>query len=69
MTAEHYLKEKELLSRAMNGQDRLMEAVKDITEVFAKHNIHLMPGVALDVAVFALETIQLDQINLRDRRL
>lgn len=69
MTAEHYIQEKERLSRALNGQDRLMEVVKDITEVFAGHSIDLMPGVALDVTVFALETIQLDWINLRDRQL
>lgn len=30
MTAEKYLQEKERLSQALNGQDRLMEAVKDI---------------------------------------
>ena len=69
MTAEHHLKEKERLSRALNGQDRLTDAVKDITETFTKHNISLMPGVALDVTVFALETIQMGQINLRDRQL
>lgn len=69
MTAEQYIQEKERLSQAMNGQDRLMDTVTDITETLKKHNIDLMPGVALDVAVFALETIQLGQINLRDRRL
>lgn len=69
MTAENYLQEKERLSRALNGQDRLTEAVKDITETLKKHNIDLMPGVALDVAAFTLETIQMNRINLRDRRL
>lgn len=69
MTAEHYIQEKERLSQALNGRDRLMEAVKDITETLERHNIALMPGVALDVTVFTLETLQLDKINLRDRRL
>lgn len=69
MTAEHYLKETERLSQALNGQDRLMEAVKDITETLKKHNIHLMPRVAMDVTVFTLETLHLGQMDLRDRRL
>lgn len=68
MTAEHYLQEKERLSRAMNGQDRLMEAVKDITETLEKHNISLMPGVAFDVMAFTLETIHLGKINLPERK-
>lgn len=69
MTAEHYIQEKERLSQALNGQDRLMEAVKDVTETLRKHNIHLMPGLALDVTVFTLETLHLGQMDLRDRRL
>lgn len=68
MTAEHYLSEKKRLSQALNGQDRLMEAVNDITEVLEKHNIRLMPGVAFDVVVFTLETIHLGKINLPDRK-
>ena len=67
MTAEHYLQEKERLSKALNGQDRLMEAVKDITEVLKKHNIALMPGVALDVMSFTMETIHLGKFDLSDR--
>ena len=35
MTAEHYIQEKDRLSQAMNGQDRLMEAVGDITKTLA----------------------------------
>ena len=69
MTAEHYIQEKERLSQALNGQDRLMEAVKDVTETLRKHNIHLMPGLSLDVTVFTLETLHLVQMDLRDRRL
>lgn len=67
MTAEHYLKEKERLSQALNGQDRLMEAVKDITETLRKHGIDLTPGVAFDVMSFTLETIHLNKFDLPDR--
>lgn len=41
MTTENYLQEKERLSQALNGQDRLMEAVKDITETLKKHNSNI----------------------------
>lgn len=68
MTAEHYIQEKERLSQALNGQDRLMEAVKDITATLEKHNINLMPGTAFDVVVFTLETIHLGKIDLPDRK-
>lgn len=68
MTAEHYLQEKERLSQSMNGQDRLMEAVNDITETLKKHNINLMPGTAFDVMAFTLETIHLGKINLPERK-
>lgn len=69
MDAEHHIQEKERLSLAMNGRDRLMEAVADITEALKKHNLDKMPGVALDVAAFTLETLHLSQLNLRDRQL
>lgn len=69
MTAEHYLHEKERLSQAMNGQDRLMDAMKDITETLGKHNLDKTPGVALDVTVLTLETLHLGRLNLRDRQL
>lgn len=48
MDAEHYIHEKERLSQAMGGRDRLMEAVADITEALEKHRLDRMPGVALD---------------------
>lgn len=69
MDAEHYIQEKERLSRAMNGRDRLMEAVADISEAFERHNLDKMPGVALDVVVLTLETLHLSRLNLRDRQL
>lgn len=69
MTAEHYLQEKERLSQALNGQDRLMAAVYDITETLAKYNLDKTPGAALDMTVFTLETLHLDRLNLRDRQL
>lgn len=68
MTAERYIQEKERLSQAMNGQDRLMEAVKDITEILEKHNIRLAPGTAFDVMAFTLETIHLGKMELPERR-
>lgn len=67
MTAEHYLQEKERLSKAMNGQDRLMEAVKDITEALAKYRLDLMPGMAFDVFGFTLETIHLGKFQPPER--
>ncbi len=69
MTAERYVQEKERLSLAINGQDRLMEAVVDIAETLAKYNLDKMPGMALDVTVLTLETLHLGRSNLRDRRL
>ena len=69
MTAEHYIQEKERLSRAMNGPDKLMKTVAGIAEVLEKHNLSKMPGVALDVTVFTLETLHLGCLNLRDRQL
>lgn len=68
MTAEHYLKEKERLSQALNGQDRLMEAVKDITETLRKHGIDLTTGVAFDVMSFTLETIHLGKFDVPERK-
>ena len=69
MDAECYIREQERLSHAMNGRDRLMEAVADITETLGKHDLDKMPGVALDVVVFTLETLHLSCLNLRDRQL
>lgn len=69
MEAERYIQEKERLSQAMNGQDRLMEAVSDIIEILVKHGLDKMPGVTLDVVVFTLETLHLNQLKIRDRRL
>ena len=69
MTAEHYIQEKERLSRAMNGPDKLIETVDDIAETLKKHGLSKMPGVALDVTIFTLETLHLDCLNLRDRQL
>lgn len=69
MTAEQYVQEKERLSQAMNGRDRLMAAVSDITETLAKYNLDKMPVVALDATVFTLETLHLGHLNLRDRQL
>lgn len=68
MTAEHYLREKERLSQALNGQDRLEEAMEDITEASSKFSLDKMPGVALDVTVFTLETLHLGRLNLQDRQ-
>lgn len=64
MTAEHYLQEKDRLSQALNGQDRLMEAVKDITETLEKHNLDGMTETAFDVMCFSLETAHLGKLNL-----
>lgn len=69
MTAGHYIREEERLSHAMNGRDKLMEAVADITETLKKYNLDKMPGAALDVTVFTLETLHLGQLNLQNRQL
>lgn len=68
MTAEHYLKEKERLSQALNGQDRLMEAVKDITEILSKYNLHVMPCLSYDVVRFTLETRHMEKFDLSGRQ-
>jgi hypothetical protein len=64
MKAEQYLKRKESLSLALNGQDRLMDAAKDIEETLTKYNLDSMPETAFDVMCFTLETIHLRKINL-----
>ena len=64
MKAEQYLKRKESLSLALNGQDRLMDAAKDIEETLTKYNLDSMPKTAFDVMCFTLETIHLRKINL-----
>lgn len=63
MTAEHYLHEKERLSRALNGQDNLDGAVSAITDALKKYNLDLMPETAFDVMCFTLETIHLNSFN------
>ena len=63
MTAEHYIQEKDRLSQAMNGQDRLLEAVSDITKALSKYNLDIMPETAFDVMRFTLETIHLEKFN------
>ena len=66
MTAEHYIQEKDRLSQAMNGQDRLMEAVGDITKTLGRYNLDGMPETAFDVMRFILETIHLGKLNLEE---
>lgn len=68
MTAEHYMHEKERLSQAMNGQDRLVGVMKDITGTLEKYNLHVTPSLAFDVVKFTLETLHLEKFNLPDRR-
>lgn len=63
MTAEHYIQEKKRLSQSMNGQDRLLEAVSDITKTLSKYNLDIMPETAFDVMRFTLETIHLEKFN------
>ena len=63
MKAEQYLKRKESLSLALNGQDRLMDAAKDIEETLTKYNLDSMPETAFDVMCFTLDTIHLRKIN------
>ena len=67
MTAEHYLHEKERLSRALNGQDNLDGAVSAITDALKKYNLDLMPGTAFDVMCFALETLHLQRYDTPKR--
>lgn len=68
MDAEKYLKEKERLSQAMNGRDRLMEAMRDITEALSKYNLHVTPNLTFDVVKFTLETLHLEKFSLPDRK-
>lgn len=68
MNAEEYVKEKERLSLAMNGGDRLTNAMNDIAETLGKYNLDKMPGTALDMTVLTLETLHLNRLNLRNPR-
>lgn len=63
MNAEQYIRTKKRLSCALNGQDRLMEAVKDIEAALVKHNLDGMPEAAFDVMCFTLETIHLKRLD------
>ncbi|MDU7338576.1 MAG: hypothetical protein E7L17_10740 [Clostridium sp.] len=66
MDAQRYLREKERLSQALNGEDRLDGAVDAITAVLKDHNIDLMPLTALDVFCHTLETLHLAKLNLSE---
>ena len=67
MNAEKYLKEKERLSQALNGQENLDGAVTAITDALKKYNLNLMPGTAFDVMRFTLETIHLGKYDAPER--
>lgn len=63
MDATKYLKEKERLSQALNGQKNLDGAVTAITDALKKYNLNMMPGTAFDVMCFTLETIHLGKYD------
>lgn len=63
MTAEHYLREKERLSQALNGGDRLMKAVASITDILKKYSVYGMKETSFDLMCFTIETIHLDQLD------
>lgn len=68
MKAEEYIKEKERLSQALNGEEKLNAAITDIALALERNGIDLMPGIAFDVMKFTLETLHLEKFNLPDRR-
>ena len=63
MDATKYLKEKERLSQALNGQENLDGSVTAITDALNKYNLNMMPGTAFDVMCFTLETIHLGKYD------
>lgn len=66
MNAEKYLKEKEWLSQALNGEENLKNAVTDITAVLKKFNLDAQPRTAFDFMIFTLETIHLEKFTVSD---
>lgn len=68
MSAEEYIREKERLSQALNGQENLASAVTAITDALSQFNLNLMPKTAFDVFKFTLETIHMASFNLPNRQ-
>ena len=69
MDAAKYLREKERLSQALNGQENLDSVVSAITDTLKKYNLSLMPETAFDVMCFTLETIHLGNYDLKAKML
>ncbi len=69
MNAAKYLRDKERLSQALNGQDALDSVVTDITSALQKYNLDMMPETAFDVMCFTLETIHLGKYDTKARML
>lgn len=64
MEAEKYLRDKKRLSQALSGEERLQNAVTDITAILRSYNLDTMPETAFDVMTFALETLHLDNFKV-----
>lgn len=68
MDAKKHVKERERLSRALNGQETFDGAVTAITDALEKYNLHLTPGIAFDTFVYVLEELHLKSFNPQERR-
>lgn len=66
MEADRYLRTKQRLSQALNGEDQLNGVVTDITELLRRYNLDCQPETAFDVMIFALETIHLGKFTVSD---
>lgn len=64
MDAEKYLKTKQRLSQALNGEEKLEELVTGIINTLSRYNLDVQPETAFDVMVFTLESLHLKNLQV-----
>ena len=62
MDIEKHIREKKLLNQALNGNLSVVQT--ELEELFKKHNIDAMPGVAHDVSCFVIEELYLKRFTI-----
>lgn len=65
MDAKKYVEEEERLTQATHG--KLPEIMEKLKEVFRMYNLDLSLGIAADVTIHTLESLQLERINVTSR--
>lgn len=62
MDIEKHIREKDRLNKALSG--KLSEIQSEMEQVFKKHAIDAMPGLAHDVSCYVIEELYLGRFNL-----